>query len=817
MLLPFALLDWVQAGSAWHVLPAVIGIYTLAAFPIGLIGGAFERLWGPVGRRVIRPARKDAVRVAALAGVAAAVGSLMLFLLWAQRFNHAELGALIGALAMLPAAVVGGAVGLVTHRLVVRILPGGHLFTTTWIGILGLAITVALLAHREARPDLWATVHFPLLPFLPLLPGLWMKVGQRIRAWPNKPRWLLHLVWMPLLILTLGAPNVGSELVLGEGLVARVVMGLRALNDFDGDGFSAWLGGGDCDDFSATHHPGAFDKPKDGIDQDCDGTDFIPTEPNPKGVFAPLPKGVEAARNLLLVTVDTLRADRLPWHDSVNDTMPQTHKLLVKNGVAFDRAYANGVRSQRSVPSLIIGRYPSHLKWGPDGKDAVSVGAENKTLGEHLKAAGFVTHAVIMEKYFAKQKGLTQGFEFHRQRRIKPGFSSWHKPTSELVTDYTLRLLARLKRSDKRFAVWVHYYDPHIRFTRSRFGKDATARYDESLAVTDKALGRLLRSVDLKTTVVALASDHGQGLGTHGHHGHGSHLYEEAIHVPLVFAGGPIKPGRSSAVVQNVDLVPTALNLVGLAPVETPFDGRSLLPALVGGALPERPAFAEALPDPHTTDHAWAIVDGDLKLIHDLRKQTAQWFDLAGDPSERHPLPTTSAAGSMLLRRLNHHRATAQWLNAGNYGGRKKKARQLAKLPDRIEGDLNIRLGDKVRLKSYALLDPPIAGARLRLRLNLRALSPIDGRLNAMVHIEGQTTKGTKVFLNRDQPIRPSPSWRADESREVVLSFLIPRASRGGQVTVKVGLFPPGKRKWKAKGAGVDRKGRVDTVRVTLR
>jgi choline-sulfatase len=816
--LPFAFLDWGLSPTNWYSLPACLGLYALLALPMGLIGGAFERLWRPIGRGLAGVARQDANRIGFLVGLAATIAVHALIILWSNRFNADQIAALLAALGLIPAGLVGLALGLVARRLCLVVLPGSHGHSTGWLGALGLAVTIGLVLHRWQRPDLWASVQFPMLPYLPLLPALWIRFGQRVRAWENRPKWLVNIFPLPLLAASLWAPGVASNLVRSEGLAGHTVMLVRRSMDSDGDGFSSWLGGGDCNDANAAINPGAFDEPRDGLDQDCDGSDFTPEEVDKTILFSALPDGVEPLHNLLFVTVDTLRADRLSWYGGPNDTMPQTQKLLVDKGAAFMRAYANGVRSQRSIPSMVIGRYPSRLKWGDGGRDAVTVHADNLSLGELLKRAGFKTHAVIMEKYFAKQKGLTQGWEFHRAARIQPGYINWSKSTGAAISRYTTKMIERLSKRPDRWAIWVHYYDPHIRFARSRFGHDAKARYDESLAVTDKHLASLLKAVDLQNTLVVLASDHGQGLGTHGHHGHGSHLFEEAIHVPLIFAGKGIEPKRLQLLTENVDIVPTALNLLNLATAEAQWDGRSLVPAIFGENMPERAVFAEALPDPNTNDHAWAMLLGEHKIIHDIKRQVQTIYNLTEDSQEKAGREPSSADDQNLVRLLNAHRSAAAWINKGNYGGKKPKdAPPKRPKPDRIEGEVQVQVGEYFKLTHYALLDPPHAGARLRLRLNLTVLKAFTGRLNAMVHLDGRTQKGEKIFLNRDQPIKPKPNWEVGETREILVDFLIPRNAKGGQVSAFLGFFKPGKRKWKAVGRGVDKRGRIATMRITLR
>ena len=123
--------------------------------------------------------------------------------------------------------------------------------------------------------------------------------------------------------------------------------------------------------------------------------------------------------------------------------------------------------------------------------------------------------------------------------------------------------------------------------------------------------------------------------------------------VPLVFAGPGIKPQRLQDLVSNVDLVPTVSNLLNLASAEVAWDGRTLVPAMFGQKLPEKPVFAEALPDPHTNDHAWAMRLGDEKLIHDLKRQTLTLYNLTEDPMERSGREPGTSADQDLVRRLN--------------------------------------------------------------------------------------------------------------------------------------------------------------------
>ncbi|MBF95394.1 MAG: hypothetical protein CMH58_09575 [Myxococcales bacterium] len=820
---PLAVLDWSLGSPTLRSLPAAIGLGAVAAVLLALFGYLLFRLAGRTLTGIETLLHSNRLRISAVCGLAATIGLQAQINLWADGFKAREIATWLAALGLIPALLGGLATGGLIALILSPLRDWRSGSTLGWLTVAGAIASIGLAGYRALRPDHWVTVHLDLLPLAPLLPGAWLSAIRALPRFPQLP-WR-RLAIAPILICGLLPSSVASDLSNGDGLLARCIFTLRVMTDKDGDGYSPLFSGGDCNDQEATVHPGAFDAPGDGIDQDCDGADFQPRDPSPEDWFTQLSPEKKRVQNLLFVTVDTLRADRIDWLGSPVPTMAGTGKELVEKGSSFTQAYSNGVRSQRSIPSMAFGRYPSHMHWGPDGRDAVTVAAKNISLGEILRKGEFRTHAIIMERYFRKQKGLTQGWDFHDSNRIKPGFNRWDKPTSEIITTYTLKQMKSLENSGDRWAIWVHYYDPHIRFRSSRFGKGALARYDESLAVTDKALARLLKAVDLNDTLVVLASDHGQGLGTHGHHGHGSQLYEEAIHVPLVFAGGPIlKNQQRPEVVQNIDIVPTVLNLLELKDPAAVFDGRTLVPALLGFELEKRPAFIEALPDPHTTDHVWAVVDGEQKLIYDIRKQTMQRFDLHQDPGEKRPLDPFGGFGPRLQRLLNVHRGQATWMNKGYYGGKQKGWRKpknrnpsRTQIPDRIAGALKVQLGDLVKLKAFRLLDPPRAGDRLRMRINIDVLKAFKGPLSAMVHVEGRGTDGQKIFLNRDQRIRPQPEWKEGDQTEILLSFLIPRAAKGADITIKVGLFKPGHRKFKAVGPSVDGRGRVEMTRVRLR
>src|SRR5262249_29171263 len=135
----------------------------------------------------------------------------------------------------------------------------------------------------------------------------------------------------------------------------------RVLLDFDGDGYPALLGGGDCDDGDPAVHPGAVDFPGDGVDQDCDGRDASAARLQPPP-FAPVPAAVPADLNFLLITIDTLRADHLGCYGYARPTSPVIDRLAAEGALFLD-GWAHAPSTRYSMPAIATGRWPSAIQW----------------------------------------------------------------------------------------------------------------------------------------------------------------------------------------------------------------------------------------------------------------------------------------------------------------------------------------------------------------------------------------------------------------------------------------------------------------------
>ena len=323
--------------------------------------------------------------------------------------------------------------------------------------------------------------------------------------------------------------------------------------------------------------------------------------------------------NLLIITVDALRADRpLPETDAAQPA-----------GARFTHAYAQAPHTAFSVTSLLTSTFPARLSAGPP------------TAAELLAGRQWFTDAFYPAGLFFDGRGR---LERYAGRRFGFDWTDTRTLDARELTDAVLeRLHAPRWRSQPRLFTWVHYFDPHEPYL-ARDGLSAEAppraRYDSEVAYTDRELARLLRGLSalLRPTVVLLTADHGEEFGEHGGAYHGTSLYEEQVRVPLrIFIAGGVVGGELPAVtidtpVELTDVVPTALALVGEPPPPS-LEGRSLLPLLtsVGGEREDERAPRDVHAEEHT--RRMLVRDG-WKLVHDQHGDVDELYDLARDPAE---------------------------------------------------------------------------------------------------------------------------------------------------------------------------------------
>ncbi len=342
--------------------------------------------------------------------------------------------------------------------------------------------------------------------------------------------------------------------------------------------------------------------------------------------------------NVVVLTLDTLRADRLGCYGFRGVLTPNID-ALASEGVLFEQATATVPLTLPSHASIFTGLIPP--KHGVRDNGGFFVEEKLTTLAERMKEGGWATGAFVGAWVLDSKWGIGQGFDHYSDRfdlsKYKVVNLGTVQKKGDEVMDLALEWLSGVK--ERKFFAWVHLYDPHTPYDppepfASRYPGQ---KYVGEVAYTDHVVGRLtgwLKQQGLwDRTIVVLLSDHGESLGEHGENTHTFFVYDATQHVPLVVRTPWGDRGRSSAQVSTVDVMPTVLDLVGLAP-QPGIDGRSLA-RLVLHPPAESPGFAYAetyFPRFHYGwQHLRAMRDGKWKYIE---APTPELYDVEQDPGE---------------------------------------------------------------------------------------------------------------------------------------------------------------------------------------
>ncbi|MBA3296414.1 MAG: sulfatase, partial [Acidobacteria bacterium] len=309
---------------------------------------------------------------------------------------------------------------------------------------------------------------------------------------------------------------------------------------------------------------------------------------------------------IVLISIDTLRADRLPVYGNTRIKTPHIDRLA-SDGLVFDNAYAHSPQTLPSHTSILSGDLP--FTHGVRDNIGFAVRAGQRFLQHTLKERGFATGGFVSSYVLRKQVGFGGGFDVYDDQ-LPP--VSPDQPIGQVQRrgeDTVARAVAWLdSQGSRQFFLFTHIYEPHTPYAPpDRFASQDP--YDGEVAYSDEIIGKLLdhlREKDLyDDATIVLLSDHGEGLGDHGESEHGLFLYRETIRVPLIVKLPGSRGGgrRVAAPVQHVDVVPTILELTGGGevsglpnPASTAVPGRSLLAVLDGdAALPAARIYSESL------------------------------------------------------------------------------------------------------------------------------------------------------------------------------------------------------------------------------
>jgi arylsulfatase A-like enzyme/Tfp pilus assembly protein PilF len=360
---------------------------------------------------------------------------------------------------------------------------------------------------------------------------------------------------------------------------------------------------------------------------------------------------------VLVVTVDTLRADRLGCYGFGLARTPAVDRLA-REGVRCTDATTSAPITLPAHSSIMTGLFPPAHGVRDNGNYAL--GAEAVTLAERLSAAGYRTGAFVSAAVLAKRYGLDQGFAVYDDdlwAEDEPPLFMIRERSGSRTVDRALAWLDEWQAGGRRqpFFLWTHLFEPHQPYASRSLDLVALAptAYDVEVAEADRAVGRLLewlgRAQALDETLVVFTADHGESLGEHGEPTHGIFIYDATIHVPLVWRlPGVFPAGRTyDGPVRHVDIVPTVLAVLGLDGGEAT-QGVDLVPVLTGAVPPrdDLPQYAEA----RLAEEGFGMAplvgvrQGGRKWIQAPRPEL---YDLRADPGERtnlHPVAPADAA-----------------------------------------------------------------------------------------------------------------------------------------------------------------------------
>lgn len=362
--------------------------------------------------------------------------------------------------------------------------------------------------------------------------------------------------------------------------------------------------------------------------------------PVPDAVL-PLAAGTLRDMDVLIITLDTTRRDHVGCYGEPGQTL--VLERLCAGGLRLDQAIAVAPVTLPAHASLYTGLYPP--RHGARYNGERFLGAEHTTLAEHLQAAGYQTAAFVSAFVLDHRFGLDQGFAVYDDTvaaSTGPFTGGGNERDAASVTDAASAWLTQ-RDPDRPWFLWVHYFDPHTPYRPDPGDPDAApeARYAREIQQMDAQIGRLLAHPALRTDrlLLMVLADHGESLGEHGERTHGLFIYDSTVHIPWLIAAPGLPPGtQHDALVSQVDLLPTVLELLGLD-VPDGLDGRSLL---------QPPRAADASVYIETT---LPYFDFRLAPLHALRQASAKYihsvrpefYDLRSDPREQHNLLSAAA------------------------------------------------------------------------------------------------------------------------------------------------------------------------------
>jgi hypothetical protein len=353
-----------------------------------------------------------------------------------------------------------------------------------------------------------------------------------------------------------------------------------------------------------------------------------------------------AGRDILLVTIDAVRADHVGAYGYARPTTPNIDKLA-GNGVRFEHAYAATAHTSYSVTSLMTGKYMRPLLLQGAGLDSETWANYLQRYG--ARTAAFYPPAVFFidpSRFETFQRNYL-GFEYRKVEFLEG------RERAEQVREYLAA-----QKSDQPLFIWVHLFSPHEPYEKHDgfdFGDRDVDRYDSEIAYADDAVGQIVAHVRSKrpNCMVIVSADHGEEFGDHGGRYHGTSVYEEQVRVPLIVnAPDLFKPRVVREPVQSIDLLPTMLGALDI-PRPPRIRGRDL-GALLTSKVADGPGLALA-----ETEEQLLLAESNLRLVCWRQLGACKLFNLDNDPSETRDVASEHPAELASLRRRERELAAS--------------------------------------------------------------------------------------------------------------------------------------------------------------
>lgn len=444
--------------------------------------------------------------------------------------------------------------------------------------------------------------------------------------------------------------------------------------------------------------------------------------------------------NLLLITIDTLRADRLSCYSPAHVKTPNIDGLASK-GVLFTRAFAHTTTTLPSHTNILLGTTP--LFHGVHDNINFNIKEKFLTLAEHLKEKGYSTGAFVGASPLDSRFGLDQGFDVYDDDFLPvgaPKLTSGERK-GEIVVNNALKWL---EGQQGLWFLWIHLFDPHYPYEPPEpfLTQYRDKTYDGEVAYIDFILGKLFQYIQVnklfEKTKVIFTSDHGESLGEHGEPTHGTFAYNSTLWIPLIITIPKIKPNKVSQFVSHIDIFPTVCEALG---IEAPsfLQGVSLMPLIRGENWPTRLLYFESLEAYY--NFGWAplrgYINGKEKFID---SPIPELYELSLDFGENNNLANDK--------------------NLGKYKENLNKITKRHSNPDKINARNKLDKNTLEKLRSLGYIGNPTAPKKeiFTEKDDVKTLFPLYNKaVDAYKHREkGEIDKGISLleqFINEEKRI----------------------------------------------------------------